>query len=84
MIDVEQIESDLIDFLQREVFSPEVALTSETNLIEAGFDSMSLVRLLLHVETTHGLWIPEGEITTESLQSVRTLSTVVHRHLHAA
>ena len=82
MIEAKQIESEIIDFLQREVFSPEVSLSPDSNLINEGFDSMSLVRLMLHVESTYGLWIPEGEITSETLESVRNLSAVIHRNLN--
>jgi acyl carrier protein len=83
MIEPSQIESELISFLQREVFAPELVLTPESDLIAAGFDSMSLVRLLLFVETTYGLWIPAQEINTASLQNVRTFAVTVHRLIHA-
>lgn len=62
MIEAREIEAELLAFLQREVFAPQVVVTPETDLVAAGFDSMSLVRLLLFVETTWGLWVPEKEI----------------------
>lgn len=84
MIQASQIESEVITFLQREVFAPEVVLTHESDLIAAGFDSMSLVRLLLFVESSYGLWLPEREINRDTLQSVRSLAATVHRLLHAS
>ena len=83
MMEPNEIEAQLLGFLKREVFAPTVALTPETDLVGAGFDSMSLVRVLLFVETTFGLWIPEGEITGEALSNLRSLAATVRRLLEA-
>ncbi len=83
MIEVPEIETKLLEFLKREVFAPEVVLTPETDLVAAGFDSMSLVRVLLFIEQTYGFWIPEGEITGDALQNVHALATTAARLLNA-
>jgi acyl carrier protein len=82
MIEAREIETQLLAFLQREVFAPEVVVTVETDLIAAGFDSMSLLRLLLFVELTYGLWIPEKEINAAALRDLRALAATVWRLLH--
>ena len=84
MIQEREIETELLGFVQREVFAPEVGVTAETDLIAAGFDSMSLVRILLFVELTYGLWIPEKEINAVTLSNLRTLTGTVARLLHEA
>ena len=76
-----KIEVELLRFLSREIFAPEVKLAPTTDLVASGFDSMSLVRVLLFIETTFGLWIPEGEITTAALRDVRSLAATVARLL---
>ena len=83
MVDQTEIEAQLLAFLKREVFSTQLDVTTDTDLIAAGFDSLSLVRLLLFIEKTYGLWIPESEITAETLQNVRSLATAVGTLLHA-
>ena len=83
MTEVREIEITLLDFIRREVFAPEIELTLETDLIAAGFDSMSLVRVLLFIETRHGFWIPHGEINASSLQNIRSLAATVSRLKHA-
>jgi len=83
MTEVREIEITLLDFIRREVFAPEIELTLETDLIAAGFDSMSLVRVLLFIETCHGFWIPQGEINTATLQNIRSLAATVSRLKHA-
>jgi len=82
MIPAAEIETKLIDFLKREVFAPEIAVTPGTDLVAAGFDSMSLVRVLLFIEQTYGFWIPEGEITGDALRNVRALAATAARLLH--
>ena len=82
MIEPSTIETELLAFLGRDIFSPETKLDAETDLVGAGFDSMSLVKLLLHVETKFGKWIPEGEITNEALASVSAMSITVARVLN--
>jgi acyl carrier protein len=82
MIEAPEIETKLLDFLKREVFATEVVVTPETDLIAAGFDSMSLVRLLLFIETAYGFWIPESEITSDALSSIRALATTIARLLN--
>ena len=82
MFEASDIERQLLAFLQREVFAPDVAMTPETDLIAAGFDSMSLVRLLVFVEATYGLWIPEREISAVTLRNLRALAAAVARLLH--
>lgn len=82
MIEAQEIETKLLDFLKREVFATEVVVTPETDLVAAGFDSMSLVRLLLFIETECGFWIPESEITGDALSNIRALATTIARLLN--
>ncbi len=82
MVEAREIETELLAFLYREVFAPQVVLTAETDLIAAGFDSLSLVRVLLFVEMTYGLWIPAGEINAVTLRNLRALAATVSRLLH--
>jgi acyl carrier protein len=83
MIQAQEIETKLLDFLKREVFAPEVAVTPETDLVASGFDSMSLVRMLVFLETDYGFWIPESEITGDALKDVRSLAATITRLLNA-
>lgn len=82
MTSAQEIETELAAFLKREIFGPEVDVNPTTDLVAAGFDSMSLVKTMLHVETTYGFWIPEDRITSEALTSLRSFSETVSRLLH--
>lgn len=83
MIQQQKIETKLLDFLKREVFAPDVVVTPETDLVASGFDSMSLVRMLVFIETDYGFWIPESEITGDALKDVRALAATITRLLNA-
>ena len=82
MIQPSEIETELLAFLRSTIFSPDTPIDAGTDLIAAGFDSMSLVKVLLHIETKYGKWIPEGEITNEALASVSALAATVARVLN--
>ena len=82
MISATEIENRLLEFLKREVFAAEMVVTPETDLVASGFDSMSLVRVLLFIEQSYGFWIPEGEITGTALQNVRSLAATAARLLN--
>ena len=82
MIQASDIETELLAFLRRDIFSPDTNLTPETDLVGAGFDSMSLVKTLLHIETKFGKWIPEGEITGDALANTRAFAATVARILN--
>jgi D-alanine--poly(phosphoribitol) ligase subunit 2 len=84
MVRTEDIEAELLAFLRREVFAPEVPVTPDMDLIAAGFDSMSLVRVLVFLETTYGKWIPESELTPDALRSPQQLAGTFSRLLNNA
>ena len=81
MMEPADIQDRLMDFLRREVFSDRTDLTADTDLIASGFDSLSLVALLLFIEKTFQVWVPEGEINETTLQNARTLTALIVRLL---
>ena len=82
MIGSSDVQDRLLEFLRGGTFSAETHLTEETDLIASGFDSLSLVALLVFIEKTYGLWIPQSEITEANLKNTRSLAAVVGRLLN--
>jgi acyl carrier protein len=76
------VQVRLLEFLRGGMFSAEIQVTEETDLIASGFDSLSLVALLVFIEKTYGLWIPQSEITEANLKNTRSLAAVVVRLLN--
>jgi methoxymalonate biosynthesis acyl carrier protein len=76
------VQARLLEFLRGGMFSAQTCVTEETDLIASGFDSLSLVSLLVFIEKTYGLWIPQSEITEANLKNARSLAAVVVRLLN--
>lgn len=49
----------------------------ESRLVDVGLTSMDMVNLMLSVEAEFDFTIPQGEITPENFQSIRTLELMV-------
>ena len=49
----------------------------ESRLVDVGLTSMDMVNLMLSVEAELDFTIPQGEITPENFQSVKTLELMV-------
>ena len=83
MIDRGKIEKELIDFFStKEALNQSGLFSDQTNLIEAGLDSMILIELLLLIEEKYGFWIPEAYLTEEVFGNVKTLANSIATLLH--
>ena len=76
------VQAALLDFLRGGIFSAQTEVTVETDLIASGFDSLSLVSLLVFIEKNYGVWIPQNEINEDNLRNTRALAAVVVRLLN--
>jgi acyl carrier protein len=75
-----EIENDLLGFLQREVLKSSEPVDRDADLVALGFDSMSLVRMLLFVEKKYGIWISEEEIANASIISIASVAGLITQH----
>lgn len=82
MSELTDVQIKVLEFLRGGMFSAQFQVDENTDLIASGFDSMSLVSLLVFIEKTYGIWIPQNEITEENLKNPRALAAVVVRLLH--
>ncbi|MFP4453461.1 MAG: phosphopantetheine-binding protein [Desulfobacterales bacterium] len=76
-MDYTEIESALLGFLKNEIFDPGVEICADTQLIAAGLDSFSLLRVLVFIEKTFGLRIPEAEINEKRMSSVKNMAGLI-------
>jgi acyl carrier protein len=58
--------------------------TPQSNLVEAGLDSLAVTQLMLAIEESTGVWIDDGLLTPENLESAESLATLVHRQLQGS
>lgn len=80
----EELEQRIFDIVREDILTVDDSFTRETNLIEAGLDSLALTQLMLAIEESTGIWVDESLLTEDTLASVVSLAALVHRELHDA
>jgi len=75
---MEQIKEQLVFFLQNEIFDSSIRIDPDTDLFETGFDSFSLVKLLVFIEKKYNLRIPEEKLTEDTLRDVNRISELIY------
>ena len=54
--------------------------SDDDNLLEAGLDSMGIMRLIMFIETEYGVTLPDTEIEPDNVQSFNALEQWILRH----
>lgn len=55
-------------------------IADDDDLFELGLDSMGITRLLVFIERTLGVRLPDREITAERMQTVERIAQMVEEH----
>jgi acyl carrier protein len=77
----EELTRRVFEVLRDEILDPPDSFSPRSNLIDAGLDSLAVTQLLLSIEESTGIWVDEGLLTPENLESAETLATLVHSQL---
>ena len=80
----EELIQRVFEVLRDEILDPPDSFSPRSNLVEAGLDSLAVTQLLLSVEESTGIWVDEGLLTPENLESAETLAALVHSQLPGA
>ncbi|MEE9342396.1 MAG: acyl carrier protein [Gammaproteobacteria bacterium] len=54
--------------------------TETDDLLDAGLDSMGIMRLVLYIEEAFGVSLPDDELVPENLRTLKSLEDWVNRH----
>ena len=79
--DLSSIKSSLVDFIKENLAADGVIFTFETPLEQLGLDSFSIIEIVLFIERTYNLELPDNALTKENVYSVDALSKCVHQYL---
>lgn len=52
----------------------------DDDLLEAGLDSMGIMRLIMFIEDNYGITLPDTEIEPDNVQTFNTLEQWIVRH----
>jgi acyl carrier protein len=78
-------QSVLVDrvfaILRDEILTVGQDFSPQSNLIDAGLDSLAVTQLLLSIEQSTGVWVDESLLTPEHLESAETLAALVFEQL---
>lgn len=77
----QELTRHVYEVVRDQILDAGAAFTPQSNLVEAGVDSLALTQILLAIEERTGFWLDESLLTPESLQSVETLAGLVYEQL---
>jgi len=77
---IEQVHGILRD----EILAVGGDFSPQSNLVEAGLDSLAVTQLMLSIEEKTGIWVDESLLTPENLATSETLATLVFEQLQSA
>lgn len=82
--DLSNVTKQLQEHIEGEILLRKTPLSPTEDLFAAGFDSMSLSRVLVFVEERFGLAIPDQDVVLDEVSTIGTMARFVHERLAAA
>ncbi len=74
---LEGLSMMIFQLLREELLEVDDSFTPQSDLVEAGLDSLGITQLLLTIEEQTGIWVDESELTPENLESTEALARCV-------
>ncbi len=75
--DLERVQRALSDFIVGEILLRKEPLAADEDLFDAGFDSLSLSRVLVFCEDKLGVVIPDQDVVVDEVSTLDKLSRFV-------
>lgn len=80
-MDTDTLLKALHDHIVGELLLRDEPLAADDDLFDAGFDSMSLTRMLVFIEERYGVTIPDEEVVVDDISTLNALTSFVARHI---
>jgi len=80
-LNVEEVEWILAEFVAKDILLRKGLLDRDEDIFAAGFDSLSLSRLLVFVEERFLVLIPDEEVVVDEIATIATMARFVHGRL---
>ena len=81
-MDNQTLQTKLHDHLVNEILLRDEPLQPDDDLFDAGFDSMSLTRMLVFIEESFGVLIPDEEVALDETSTLKTMTEFVAGYLN--
>lgn len=83
-LELPELTQRVFEILRDELLEVDGTFTPQSNLVEAGLDSLAVTQLMLSIEEATGVWVDESLLTPENLASAESLAACVHGQLDSA
>lgn len=80
----DKIHKALHDHIINEILLRDEPLGPQDDLFDAGFDSMSLSRILVFVEDQFGVTIPDEDVVLDEISTLETMTAFVAGYVEKA
>lgn len=84
MTDLGTIQRALAEHITDEILLRKAPLAPTEDLFAAGFDSMSLSRVLVFVEERFGVVIPDQDVVLDEVSTLETMARFIRGYLEKA
>lgn len=74
---LDSLEPQLVTLITERLLETQPGFDADSNLYEAGLDSMALMQLLILVEEDYGVSIPEADLTKQNFSTTRHLAQLI-------
>ena len=71
------IEQQLVCLIRERLLDTRADFDADSNLYEAGLDSMALMQLLILLEREYGVVLPDSELTHQNFGTTRQLAKLI-------
>lgn len=82
-LEIADLESGLIELIAQNLLETGPTFNADSNLYEAGLDSMAIMQLLLLIEQRFGIMLPESDLSRENFNDIRSLARLLQARLLA-
>ena len=80
-ISVEAVETVLLDFVTKDILLRKDPIGRDVDLFDAGFDSLSLSRVLVFVERQFGVVVPNQDVVIDEISTVASMAAFFHGYI---
>ncbi|HEX8296850.1 MAG TPA: acyl carrier protein [Chthoniobacteraceae bacterium] len=74
---LDNLEQQLVSLISERLLETQPGFSADSDLYEAGLDSMALMQLLILVEEEYGVSIPEGDLTKQNFSTTQHLAQLI-------
>ena len=71
------MEHELLEIIRTEILEATAPLTPESDLFEAGLDSMAIMQLLLHIEDHFGVALEPADLSRENFRTAARIAALI-------